>query len=253
VVYSCHPVVLDEKNLYISSDYPHYIRYYLNKQFGENAIILFSSGASGDIDPIKRGSFEFADEFGKKIADSIMKSKITLLKTDKINFKKDVLKLKFEKIPSLKDSERILSVYKAQYENSIKKKLPELEIKIIKTFYEWAESLKTKIENKNIKKSTDTELSILSIDDIAFVFFPGEIFSEIGILLNDLSPYSETFFCGCSNGDIGYIGTEDACKRGGYEIDDAYKYYNSLKFNKNSGNIILRESLKLLHSMYNNR
>jgi len=253
IQYSCHPVVLDEKNLYISSDYPHYIRKYFYNHYGDKITVLFSSGACGDLDPQKRGSFQYADEFGKALASAIIKTKPDIIREDKIQFKKESFKVQFDRLPSLKETDELIELYYKNYRESVEKNRDKQTIKINRTFYEWAESIKKKIETGILIDNCLTEISSLALGDTAILFFPGEVFSEIANDIYSHSPYKETFFSGCSNGDAGYIGTEKAFEKGGYEIEDAHKYYDSLKFSRTAGDILVEKSLKMLNGLHNRK
>jgi hypothetical protein len=54
---------------------------------------------------------------------------------------------------------------------------------------------------------------------VVFLPFPFEFFSEISLRLRKASPFPHTLCLGCTNGDQGYLPTEDQLCRGGYEIE----------------------------------
>ena len=53
---------------------------------------------------------------------------------------------------------------------------------------------------------------------IDFVDVNGEVFSQIGVQLRNLSPYRHTFFLTHCNGSCGYLVSDAAIPRGGYEV-----------------------------------
>ena len=55
VNYACHAVCLDHTNRLISADYPGVLARTLQEQTG--AVVLFTNGAAGDINPERMGSF----------------------------------------------------------------------------------------------------------------------------------------------------------------------------------------------------
>ena len=57
--------------------------------------------------------------------------------------------------------------------------------------------------NKGLKH--DVELTAVSIGDVSFASFPGELFDTNGMFIKQNSPYAMTFILGYSNGSQGYI------------------------------------------------
>lgn len=63
------------------------------------------------------------------------------------------------------------------------------------------------------------EQTVVSLGEIVFIPFPFEIFSDISLKLREYSPYKYTLCLGCTNGDYGYLPSEDQLCYGGYEVD----------------------------------
>ena len=55
-------------------------------------------------------------------------------------------------------------------------------------------------------------------DQIAFVSFPGEMFTELGLALKEDSPYPITIAAELANGWLGYIPNSAAYPQGQYEV-----------------------------------
>ena len=76
VNYACHPVCLDATNRLISADYPGYLARTLQEQ--THAVVLFTNGAAGDINPERMGSFAFAEDLGGALATETLRLLDTL-------------------------------------------------------------------------------------------------------------------------------------------------------------------------------
>ena len=63
------------------------------------------------------------------------------------------------------------------------------------------------------------EQTVIRLGDVAFVSFPHELFSEIGMRIAQASEIPYTLSLSNSNGKAGYFVTEDQLCRGGYEVD----------------------------------
>lgn len=69
------------------------------------------------------------------------------------------------------------------------------------------------------KQTRPIEQTVICIGDVAFVSFPYELFSEIGMRIAQKSCVPYTLSLSNTNGSEGYYVTEDQICRGGYEID----------------------------------
>ena len=69
------------------------------------------------------------------------------------------------------------------------------------------------------------DIQALRIGDLALVAIPSEFFSADGRTLRVKTPSPELAVAGWSNGLVGYTPTRRAMATGGYEVDDAYRWY----------------------------
>ena len=69
------------------------------------------------------------------------------------------------------------------------------------------------------------DIQALRIGDLALVAIPSEFFSADGRTLRAQAPSPELIVAGWSNGLVGYTPTRRAMATGGYEVDDAHRWY----------------------------
>ena len=74
-------------------------------------------------------------------------------------------------------------------------------------------------ENTGRKSDIEVRLSVMKIGNIVFAGVSGELFTEIGLKVKELSPYKNTCILTHCNGSCGYIVTDEAYREGGYEVD----------------------------------
>ena len=68
-----HPVCLDDIDILVSSDYPHYLRLALEASL--NATVLFFNGIEGDVNPRGEGSaYDKAESYGNIVASAVLAS-----------------------------------------------------------------------------------------------------------------------------------------------------------------------------------
>jgi hypothetical protein len=112
---------------------------------------------------------------------------------------------------------------------------------------EWAETTLAAVRNGTLSKSVAAELQIIRLGDIAFVGLPGEPFVELGLSIKETTGLRTVFICGYTNDDIGYIPTRDEYSQGGYEIDEAFKYYGyPAALAPEAGEILIKAAIRLI-------
>ena len=87
-------------------------------------------------------------------------------------------------------------------------------------------------------ESVKVGLQAISIDGVVLATLPGEAFCEYGLAFRKMTK-SSVMPVGYANGNIGYIPTAEAYKEGGYEVNDAIKYYAVKMIAPESEQIIL--------------
>jgi hypothetical protein len=100
---------------------------------------------------------------------------------------------------------------------------------------------------RNGTTQCDVEFQAIVFGDVAFITNPAELFSIYGIKIKEASPYNVTFVASLTNGYCGYVPTIEAFQHGGYET---YRTVYTSRLSKNSGDLILRESIALLSAVH---
>ncbi len=99
-----------------------------------------------------------------------------------------------------------------------------------------------------IWESADTipvEQTCFALGDCAFLTFPGELYTEIGLRIKAASPFAHTYIVDLADGYIGYIPTRQAIAEGGYAEDTRH-------VDAEAEEIIFKRSLALLRSIHAN-
>ncbi|MFK5974540.1 MAG: neutral/alkaline non-lysosomal ceramidase N-terminal domain-containing protein [Flavobacteriaceae bacterium] len=187
--YAIHGTVLGGKNLEISGDAPGIVSEYVEQEIG--APLLFINGAAGNIAPIysvypdpKKGHLgEFRVLLGDKIIEANRRISFT---TNDIALNSGALTVNTPRKPGLG----------------------------------WPSDLDAYTSTNNGIKMVKLPVRFLTINnDIAIWGAPVELFNEISNEIRDRSSFPHTFFFGYTNGWLGYLPTESAWPRGGYEVE----------------------------------
>lgn len=66
-------------------------------------------------------------------------------------------------------------------------------------------TVKKRVQCQVTEENVTLPLNTVCFGDIAFATAPAEVFSDIGLAVRKASSYKMTFFCGCTNGNYGYL------------------------------------------------
>lgn len=256
VHFACHPTIL--RGARVSAEFPGVVCDHLAEYLGDNCVVGYLQGCSGDIGPVTEhvdaqptGSFHEVERIGHQLANDVigsLRGSPERIVPDSSPGSLTQVSLPFAHIPS---HDELTS--HAQDDNYVG---------------EWARFLL----EKNQPVATHAMLEIQQFPlgtDLSIVGFNAEMVSHYGILAKSLTgagsycvdrfsirsgdamsspspgghtgpPLSagttddETFGissngsalpCGYSNGMIGYIVTDHQLKNGGYEVDESTKYF----------------------------
>jgi neutral ceramidase len=225
VNYTCHPVCLDHTNRLISADYPGYLTAELQEKTG--AVVLFANGAAGDINPAQMGSFEYAENLGKALAAEAVRVLNNIQHQDEVELRtaSQILALPLNPRPSIEElKEKIAAHRKLMLEADLKG--DHTESKFQNAFIGWAEAAVSAASRGDLPTSVSAELQMFRLGQVVLAGVPGEIFSGLGMQMKSSSSVQKILVLGYTNNDIGYIPTRQAYELGGYEIDDAFKFYD---------------------------
>jgi neutral ceramidase len=94
-------------------------------------------------------------------------------------------------------------------------------------------------------KPLEVEVQVITLGNtLAWVALPGEVFTELGLQLKADSPFPQTMVAELANGSIGYIPSKRAYRQGNYEVVSA-------RCLEGSGEKIVNAALELLAECFN--
>ncbi|MCW8129776.1 MAG: hypothetical protein KIS92_05425 [Planctomycetota bacterium] len=180
-MYGCHPVTLGQGNTVASADYPGWMIRTLEARLGAPAIHV--TGAAANINP-REGLFADpgqARPMGEALAKAIESA--------------------------LPHARRIdASVIAAHAETLTLTLGPDAR-----------ENYTARAAQSRDGRTLDSEVQALRLGEAVLVGAPGELFAEIGVAIENGSPFDPTIVVGYANDNLGYLCTEAAMREGGYE------------------------------------
>jgi Neutral/alkaline non-lysosomal ceramidase, N-terminal len=232
VCYPLHPVVLNNKNMLFSADFPGAVIHQLSARRG--GIGLYLQGACGDIDPVVyrdrgwgKGTPEDMENVGTVLASKAVEiianaewSEDVMLSASAV-----LLELPLEPPPTLDAVEQVIAENTVSGDEHRKQNFAET-IRI--THLQWARELKAALLADEAPRTLPVEMIIAGINDICFVGIPLEPYSAIGLdIKRKLKPVNAVV-AGYTNGLYGYCAAIWAFDQAKYAQEEASKWYGSL-------------------------
>jgi neutral ceramidase len=246
-----HPVNLS--TLSISAEFPGYAAKFIQHNYP--AITpLFAQACCGDINCApKDGTFKGSQALGTRLGAAALTACLdatpicdpTVLQAQTRTLQLDQIK------PTVEAAETALIQATSALENARQDQsvTPYLLEQRYKGFYGWAQDhLKMAKREGDMPKQT-FEIQTFRIGNVALVAYPGEMFVDYQLTLDQNSPFDKTITLGYNNGCIGYVPTADAYPEGGYEIEQAFKYYGTLMITPHCEDQIKTTTLDLLKKL----
>lgn len=230
-----HPNVLSGDNYLISADYPGKAVDLISERNGGNA--MFVNGAQGtmDIDGLRDRDWVGCERIGLALADAVQ----------------DVIE------------GMTLSQDAALRGSSIHYHLPRRVL--TDDEWAWAQSILLQTGGtyqpladgvgddflavlyqrifEQQEKSIPVYQCCFVIGDYAFITFPGELYTEIGMRIKAESPFPHTAIIGLANGSVGYIPTRKAIAEGGYAEQ-------TRQVDASCEELVIKQSLALLNKVF---
>jgi hypothetical protein len=178
----CHGTATGDSNYLITGDWPGSAARYIKGQVGERVVIGVTAGASANINPIygPGNVFKEVDAIGYHVGDEAAKI---------------IKNLETYPVTTIAEVDTTL-IFPG------KKHSPD---HFAHAVYE---------------RGTDTKIELIAfkIGGVVLAGISGELFTEIGMEIKKLSPFSDTVILTHCNGSCGYIPTDKAYTEGGYEV-----------------------------------
>lgn len=222
---------------WISSDYAFYLERLLARVKGPEMPTMFTIGAAGDINhwdvrrPGPQRGFGEAQRIGEVLGAAVLKAytELTPVEAPVIRAASAMIALP---VPAVSEEEvaamrRILATPPA----------PNVDFTL-----ERVKAARIVAQGGLAGKPIETEVQVIAIGPVAFVGIPGELFVQLGLAIQQASPFPHTFIVELANDTIGYIPTRAAFEQGGYEPTSA-------RMAPGGGELIVAQATELLQKL----
>ncbi len=237
--HACHPVVLGAANSQISGDFAGVAARHVEAE--TRSCALFVNGACGDINPRRaNGDFADAEALGNELGAAVVAALALAepLAVRGLNHSERLLQLPL--MPPLSPRraarERLVLKMKAATRQVLG---GDRGVRCAaRARLQWAHDLWAHGDGGEAQVFS---IQAMAVGPLVLLGMEGEIFARYQL---DIEEAAEPIIvCGYANGCIGYVPTADEYERGGYEIDEAYKVYPSVRMIAPESEGIIRKAV----------
>jgi hypothetical protein len=238
----CHPTALRADNRLVSADYPGYVVRALERDSG--AVALWLTGAAADVDPILAtppavspldAARTSTDDDGfaraKRLGSSIALEARRVIDAIETSSEADLdVACETLHLPLLPPPEpaalRAAAVRERQLLDEALSAGRSGAARVHRAMHEWAVEVLQAVSERRMIHTLPVEMQVVRLGGALLVGVPGELFSNLGLRIKAAAGPLQTMVVSCANGDIGYIAGREEYALGGYEIEEAFKYYD---------------------------
>ena len=239
---AAHPVNLNA--LSISAEFPGYAAQFVRDNL---AMPLFLQGCCGDINcSPKDGTFEGSALLGTRLGAATLTAALHAerLESDVLAVNNRVVELPLM-LPKVDEAEHALADAEARLKRTREDQntTPYQLRQQCEGMVGWAKDY-VKAARTGGNPTEPFAIQIIHIGNLAVVGYPGEMFVDYQLFLEDAR--DKTLALAYTNGCIGYVPTADAYAVGGYEVEQAFKYYGTLMIGPECEDIIKTTTIEML-------
>ncbi|MBQ8409861.1 MAG: neutral/alkaline non-lysosomal ceramidase N-terminal domain-containing protein [Clostridia bacterium] len=241
--YGCHGTA-SGKNREITRDWPGVMTDSVQELSG--GITAFFNGPEGDVGPRMNN--------GGTVGYSRVKDALELGAVAASDAVRIYRQPKAFSIPTLSVSQKQINLpikprVSREYAREQYEKFKDQKINLAGATADYYRSVLESYENGYVESETRSfTQNVVRIGDMAFVSFPYELFSVIGMRIAQESPVPYTLSLSNANGALGYFATQDQLCLGGYEIE-MFMTANVQPFADNADYHMMVETVKHLKEM----
>jgi hypothetical protein len=230
-----HPNVLSGDNYLISADYPGLAARLIEDEFG--GVATFVNGAQGtmDIDGLRDRDWEGMDRVGRALASGVSETARSIIASEWAHLRGSCIRYALPR-------RKITDQEWAWAQEVLHRTGGKVQAMADGVGDDYKALLYTRLREAE-SRDIEVEQVCFAVDDTAFISFPGELFTEIGMRIKAESPFRRTYILGLANGSIGYIPTREAVGQGGYEVD-------TRPVDASAEDVVISQSLELLRYVH---
>jgi hypothetical protein len=228
LAYACHPVVLGPDNLLWTADYPGYVRAGLERAH-EGAVSLFLTGCTADANTGHTAhaslstaanpnrTFEAAERYAARVIEAAQKAPMRRIGSGIRSASADLL-LAFER-RERGDLDDLVHLWRHEAQSA-----EPTRAMLLRHWAQWGETIA-----RQPLEPWAGRVTAFVWGGVRLLFLPGEIFARTALdirqAVDEQTTGERTVVAAFTDGCPGYIPPIGEFAHGGYEVDEAHRYY----------------------------
>ncbi|MCS6776726.1 MAG: neutral/alkaline non-lysosomal ceramidase N-terminal domain-containing protein [Chloroherpetonaceae bacterium] len=239
--HACHPTTMGGENLLISAEWPGVAVALVQQRLREEnfdgnrnpgPLAFCLQGCCGDINPILRGTWEAVEQNGRAVAEAACAALWQDMHPldEQLDAAEITVEIPMLPPPSVETCDAMIVEWQEALDRERARGADEGRIHWIQGRIDWARSARTLAERQNASAFTRAfSIQRFTLGGAHLIGFPAEMFVQYQL---DLSAQARVpiFALSYTNGCWNYLPTAAEYARGGYEIEEAYRFYGTLMF-----------------------
>lgn len=233
--YTCHPTIMAMENLEVSGDYPGVAQAFVERALAADGIApvaLFAQGCCGNIRPnlttpdgsaFRPGTKQDCERLGRVLGAEVVRvvaETAVAPGAGPIRAAAARVFLPYQRLPTREELEAIVARGGTVTHDGHRTTDGTLYSDAV-----WARYVLARLAEGELPTGIEAEVQALRIGAYRFVGLAGEAFGEIGAQIEERAP-RPTLVLGYTNGDVGYLCTEESYRGGGYEPAFSWMLYH---------------------------
>jgi len=220
--YAMHNVALSSENRHISGDVSGAAARHVEAHLPGHPVCLFTQGGCGNINPpAESPCYPMMQQFGARLGSLAAYA----LRAQAVSFDEAGLS---SALVTLKLPLDVLTP--AQVEAEYAREMAALDPAsafydhAARAYADWRRETLALLAGESAPTTIPVDVQVVRIGPAAFVAVSAEVFSRLAVDLRAAAG-PRVYVVGYANGDIGYLPPAEIYAEGGYEVDNAYKFY----------------------------
>ncbi len=253
--HACHPTTVGGDNLMFTGEWPGAATSHLKRRFALDgpangveldALPIALQGCCGDVNPMRRGSWEGVSQNGKIVAEAAHTARWNShgSLSGALRYREIAVKLPTLPPIPLAVARSAVAEWESTLHSDRAKGAEPGRILFDLGHLEWAKDQVERNSTEPHGGQAQFSIQIIDLGGVSILGYPAEMFVsyQLDLMRQSRSP---VFALGYTNGCIGYLPAASDYPAGGYEIHEAYKYYAHPMFAPDCEQVVRAASYEL--------
>lgn len=250
--HAAHGTTLGGANRAVSSEWMGDACRRLRDRLGGDAVAVFLQGCCGEISPDHAGtSFAEVERLGGIMADAVAAAQASSrpVSLAGIGTRLERVGLSLQDPPAAEAARADLEKRRQELERARAGSASAYWARALEGQVEYSQWVLGLSERGEKEMKLPFAVQALALGEVALVGLSGEVFFELAREIEAASPFPHTMVLGYANGCTGYVPTAKAVAEGGYEADDSFRWYGTLRLAPGAGGEMVASAVRMLETL----